>query len=71
VEIMKKTFNVKGMHCKSCELIIKESIGDVDGVSNVDVSLIKNTVTVDYDDEKVKDTMIKKIIESEGYYVRS
>lgn len=68
---MKKTLNVKGMHCKSCEMLIKDSLSEVDGVNNVKVSLTDNTVTVDYDDKKVKDAMIKKAIETEGYVVRS
>jgi copper chaperone CopZ len=38
-------------------------------VNKVDVSLIKNTVTVDYDEKKLKDIAIKKAIESEGYKV--
>jgi copper ion binding protein len=68
---MKKTLNVKGMHCKSCEMLIKDSLSEIDGVKNVDVSLTKNTVTIDYDEKKVKDNMIKKVIETEGYQVRS
>ena len=66
---IKKTFNVKGMHCKSCEMLIKDAVSEVDGVKNIDVSLLKNTVTVDFDDTKVKDIQIKKIIETEGYKV--
>lgn len=67
---MKKTLNVKGMHCKSCEMIIKDSLLETEGVKNVDVSLAKNTVTIDYDERKVKEDMIKKIIEREGYKVK-
>lgn len=67
---MKKKFKVKGMHCRSCELIIKESIGEFEGVKSVDVSLKDNTVTVDYDEKKVKEKMLKEIIEKEGYVVR-
>jgi Cu+-exporting ATPase len=67
--MMEKTFNVKGMHCKSCEMLVKDSVTELDGVNKVDVSLIKNTVTVDYDEKKLKDIAIKKAIESEGYKV--
>lgn len=67
---MKKKFNVKGMHCKSCEMLIKDSLSDVDGVKNVDVSLINNTVTVDFDEKKTKENEIIKTIEKEGYNVR-
>jgi len=66
---MKKTFNVKGMHCKACEMLIKDSVTELDGVNNIDVSLTKNTVSVDYDDKKIKEPAIKKAIENEGYKV--
>ncbi len=69
--MVKKTLNVKGMHCKSCEMLIKDSLSEVDGVKKVDVSLTKNTVTVYYDEKKVKEGMIKNVIETEGYHVRS
>ncbi|MEM4637675.1 MAG: heavy metal-associated domain-containing protein [Candidatus Woesearchaeota archaeon] len=66
---MKITLNVKGMHCKSCEMIIKDSLLEIEGVNGVVVSLAKNTVTIDYDERKVKEEMIKKIIEREGYKI--
>ncbi len=69
--MVKKTLDVKGMHCKSCEMLIKDAVSEIDGVKKVDVSLAKNTVTIDYDEKKVKDATIKKAIEAEGYQVRS
>lgn len=66
---MKKLFNVKGMHCKSCEVLIKEGVGDLKGVKKVDVSLLKNNVSVEFDESKVKEPEIKKAIEAEGYKV--
>lgn len=68
---MKKTFNVKGMHCKSCQMLIIDAVSEIDGVKTVDVSLTKNTVTIDYDENIIKDDVIKKVIEKEGYKVRS
>lgn len=68
---MKKTFNVRGMHCKSCQMVIIDAVSEIDGVKTVDVSLTKNTVTIDYDENITKDDVIKKVIEKEGYKVRS
>jgi copper ion binding protein len=61
--------NVKGMHCKSCEMLIKDSVTELDGVKKVDISLAKNTVAVEFDDTKIKEAAIKKAIENEGYKV--
>jgi copper chaperone CopZ len=66
---MKKVFNVKGMHCKSCEILIKEGVSEIEGVTKVDVSLLRNTVSVDYDDAKTKELVIRKAIEKEGYKI--
>ena len=52
-------------------MLITDSVSEIDGVKNVKVSLVENTVTVDYDDVKVRDGVIKKVIETEGYKVRS
>lgn len=67
--MVKKTFNIKGMHCRSCEMLIKDAVTEIDGVKSVSISLEKNTATIDYDDKKVKDAQIKKAIEKEGYKV--
>jgi len=66
---MNKEFNVKGMHCKSCEMILKDSIGELNGVSDVSASAANGKVKVLYDDKKTTETEIKNIIKKEGYMV--
>ena len=66
----KKTiYQVKGMHCKSCEMLIKDGVGELDGVEKVDVSLAKNTVTVEYDASIITTKKLVDAIEAEGYTV--
>ncbi|MEK6816660.1 MAG: heavy-metal-associated domain-containing protein [Nanoarchaeota archaeon] len=62
-------YNVKGMHCKSCEMLIKDSLEEMDGVQNVDVSHEKGYVKVTFDDKKLKEDKIKSAIKNEGYEV--
>lgn len=64
-----KEINVKGMHCKSCIMLIEDSVSELKGVSSVKADLSKNKVTVNYDDRKVSENDISKAIESEGYKV--
>ena len=49
---------VKGMHCPSCEALVREDLGDISGVKAVDADHKKGTVKVRYegalDFEKVK-----------------
>ncbi len=65
----KTVYQVKGMHCKSCEMLIKDSVGELDGVKKVDVSLAKNTVTVEYDEKVITTKKIVDAIDAEGYTV--
>jgi len=67
---MKKIIvNVKSMHCKSCEMLIKESLEESDGVKNVEVSHEKGTAKVVFDESKINEEKIKRIINNEGYEV--
>jgi len=63
------TFEVKGMHCKSCIMLIEDSVSELKGVLSVKASLSKNKVIVNYDDSMVSENDISKAIESEGYKV--
>jgi copper chaperone CopZ len=60
---------VKGMHCSSCEALIKDSLADLKGVRSADASHQKQLVTVDFDEKVLKTAAIKKTIEQAGYEV--
>ncbi len=47
-----KTFYVEGMHCNACEMLIKQDISSLDGVSNVDVSQADSCAVVTADSQK-------------------
>ncbi len=64
------TLNVEGMSCSHCENRVKNSVGDLDGVSSVTVSLDDKTVTIEYDDEVTGLDLVKETIEDQGYEVK-
>ncbi|NQU79425.1 heavy-metal-associated domain-containing protein [Candidatus Woesearchaeota archaeon] len=67
---MKKiNLNVKGMHCQSCEMLIKDSLEEANGISSVDVSIKAGKVSVEFNDKKVSESRIKTIITKEGFEV--
>ncbi|VVB66339.1 Heavy-metal-associated domain protein [Candidatus Gugararchaeum adminiculabundum] len=68
VKRMEKTINVKGMHCKSCEMLIADSLGEISGVANVKIDHKKGTVNFSYEREEAV-AEVKKAIEKEGYKV--
>jgi copper chaperone CopZ len=65
---MEKTFKVTGMHCPSCEMLIKDDLDDI-GVKVKKISHKEGIVEVEFDSKKVTEIKIKTIIEHEGYKV--
>ena len=65
----KTTFSVEGMSCSHCENAVKQSVGALNGVHAVDVSLKDKTVIVEYDTSQVSPEAIKQEIEDQGYDV--
>ncbi len=63
---MEKTLKVKGMHCKSCNMLLEDSVGEIHGVGGVKADFEKGQVRVKYGDEALL-SKIKGAIEKEGY----
>src|SRR3989344_834944 len=64
----KKTYDIKGMHCRSCEILVEDNItSKVDGVKKVDVNYRKGIVKVYYNQQTISDGQIRKVIEDSGY----
>lgn len=67
---MKKlSLKVEGMHCKSCEVLIKEELEDA-GATDVQVSVSKGTVIATIDEKKITEKKVQEIIKKEGYKVK-
>ena len=64
---MKKRFDVGGMSCSACASGIEKSIGKLDGVNSVSVSLLDKSVMVDYNEEKVAEKDIEIAVIKLGY----
>jgi copper chaperone len=63
---MKKAkIKINGMHCPSCEMLIKDSLDDV-GVK-AEVSHKSNSANVEFDEKKISIDKIKSIIKENGY----
>lgn len=64
---MKKTYDIKGMHCASCVRIIEKSLSRLDGVSEAGVNFATETATVSFDEKKVNDEKIMSAVSGVGY----
>lgn len=63
----KETFDVIGMTCAACQANITRAVSKLDGVETVDVSLISNTMKVDYDPDKTNPASIMQAVSDIGY----
>ncbi len=66
---MEKTINVSGMHCKSCEFLITDSLKDIGVESTADHK--KQMIRVKFDPAKVGLDKIRQVIKDSGYKVES
>lgn len=65
---MKKLkLKIHGMHCTSCEMLIREALNEIGVKSNIDY---KTGITIiEYDEKKANEKKIIETIEKEGYKV--
>ncbi|RKL69408.1 copper resistance protein CopZ [Salipaludibacillus neizhouensis] len=65
----KEVILVKGMTCNHCKSSVEGALKNLEGVSNADVNLADNNVTVDYEEGAVTVAKMKEEIEEQGYDV--
>jgi len=56
-----KRFDVTGMTCSACSAAVEKSVRKLDGISNVTVSLMTNTMTVAYDEDIAEESVIEAV----------
>lgn len=64
---MQKQFNVTGMTCAACQANVTKRVQKLEGVEKVDVSLLANSMKVDFDETKVNEDQICKAVQEIGY----
>jgi Cu+-exporting ATPase len=62
-----RKFNVSGMTCSACSAAVDRSVRKLEGVSDVNVNLLTNSMTVEYDDKIVEPDKIIQAVEEAGY----
>jgi copper ion binding protein len=64
---METTYTVNGMTCDHCVLSVREEVGEVDGVTAVDVDLPSGRMVVSGAD--IDDAAVRAAVEEAGYEV--
>lgn len=60
-------YNVTGMTCAACQANVTRCVSKLEGVEDVNVSLLANQMTVSYDEQKVSPDTIVQAVEKIGY----
>lgn len=55
---MEEKFDVTGMTCAACQANVTRVVSKLDGVSHCDVSLLSNSMKVEFDQDKVNEQVI-------------
>ena len=64
---MKQTFNVSGMTCSACSAHVEKAVCRLDGVAEVNVSLLTNSMQVTYDEDAASSEAIIAAVKNSGY----
>lgn len=64
---MKEKFNVTGMTCSACSAHVEKAVSKLKGVNAVNVSLLTNSMTVDFDEGKLSAKAICAAVKKSGY----
>ena len=65
---MKQTFDVTGMTCTACVSHVEKAVSKLEGAQNVSVSLMTNSMTVDYDEGALDAAAICRAVDGAGYH---
>lgn len=63
----KETYDIIGMSCAACSSRIEKGISGMEGMQQCSVNLLKNSMTVSYDEAKLESGEIIHQVEDIGY----
>ena len=64
---MKQKFQVTGMTCSACSATVERNVKKLEGVKDVTVNLLSNSMVVSYDEDKVNNQTIIDTVVKAGY----
>lgn len=65
--MLKEKYNITGMSCAACSAKVERVVGKIEGVENVSVNLLTNSMQVEYKEDKLSSNDIIKNIADAGY----
>ena len=68
---MKITYNILGMHCSNCAILLENIEDELSGINSADASFRKQEFSVDFNESLVSDEQIVDKIIQKGCQVKS
>lgn len=60
---------IRGMHCRSCEMLLEDAIGGVQGVTKVKVDFRKGRATIEHGNDVPSRKEVTEVVKNTGYEV--
>ena len=67
IPVKKETYDVTGMSCAACSSRVEKAVSGQNGVQQVSVNLLKNSMVVEYDERALSSAQIVAAVEQAGY----
>lgn len=64
---MKKKFDISGMTCSACSSRVEKTVEKLEGINNLSVNLLTNSMQVEFDENKISESEIINAVEKAGY----
>ena len=64
---MKDNFDITGMTCSACALHVEKAVSKLDGILQVNVNLLQNSMQVEYDENRLTRNEIEISVQKAGY----
>ena len=65
--VVTRRFSTRGMHCRSCSMLIEMDVGDLPGVESVTSDHARGLTEVSYDEATIGPEQIVRAITKAGY----
>ena len=65
--MIKKTFNVPGMHCSNCSMKLESIEDDLPGIKEINASYHRQQMIVEFDESKLTEADIIAAAQEKGY----
>jgi len=67
---MKIQLKVQGMHCKSCEILLKDALEEIPEVKVLRTDHKKGIIEVNFNEKKINIEQLREAVKKEGYSVQ-